>query len=186
LLQDIGGLKMVVRFEVDAYDSRASCNNDQVEELAASLQAASLQSQGTLRMQGLTIQQAGEEVLQTDLLELNTRWEQNQFPMDWSEVYCQLFLSQIPKHVMAFHHNGLFEKTEERKLGSAPELEAAKKDAENQMKKLEKAINCIRELVMKEGKDSRLSLVCVHGVLRVYKRRSQESCLPDEVLELFE
>lgn len=177
---------MVVRFEVDGYDSGASRNNDEVEELAASLQGTSIQSPTTLQTQGLTIQKAGEDLPQTDIFELNTRWVGNQSEMDWSEVYCQLFLSQTPKHVIAYHDNGLFDKLEERMLDSAPELEAAKTDAQNQMKKLVKVINCIRELVMTEGKDSRLSLVCVYGVLRVYKRRSQKSCLPGDVLELFD
>jgi hypothetical protein len=176
---------MVVRFEVDAYDSGAS-SNDQVEELAASLRDASLQPQETLRSQGLTIQKAGKEIPQSNLLQLVTRWAQNRFQMDWSEVYCQLFLSQIQKHAIAYQNDGLFDKIEERMLDSAPELETAKREAQFQIEKLVKVINCIRELVMKEGKDSRLSLVCVYGVLRVYKRRSQESCLQDEVLELFE
>ena len=176
---------MVVRFEADAYDSGASCN-DQVEELAASLQAASLQPDDTLRMQGLTVQKAGKEIPQTHLLQLVTRWAQNRFQMDWTEVYCQLFLAQIQRHTIAYQNDGLFDKVEERKLDSSPELESAKTEAQNQMKKLVKLINYIRELVLKEGKDSRLSLVCVYGVLRVYRRKCQESCLPDEVLELFE
>jgi len=136
-------------------------------------------------MQGLTIQEGGKEVPQTSLLELVTRWKQNRFQMDWNEVYCQLFLSQIQKHATAYQDGGVFDRIEERMLGSAPELETTKTEALNQMKKLMKILKRIRELVMKEGKDSRLSLVCVYGVLRVYRRSSQESCLSDEVLELF-
>jgi len=173
---------MVIRFEADAYDSGASCN-DQMEELASSLQAASLQSPRILRIHGLTLQRAGKEVPHASLLELVTRKVHSK--MDWSEVYCQLFLSQTQKHTIAYHKNGLFDKIEERMLDSAPELETAKAEAQDQMKKLVKVINRIRELVMKEGKDARLSLVCVSGILRVYKRRSPESCLPREVLQLF-
>jgi hypothetical protein len=183
--QNLDGLKMVVRFEADAYDSGAP-RSDQVEELAASLQATSVRPPTTLQTQGLTIQKAGEEMPQTDLLELGTRWVQNRFPVDWSEIYCQSFLSHIPKHIMAYQDNGMFSKIEERKLDSAPEFAAAKAEGQLQMKKLVKVIRRIRELVLRAGKDSRLSLVCVYGVLHIYRRRSEESCLPDEVLELFE
>ena len=177
---------MVIRFEADAYDSGTSqCNNSQMEELTSSLQAASLQSPG-IQIQGLTIQKAGKQVPQKSILELATRRPQKRFQPDWSEVYCQLFLSQTQKHAIAYHDNGLFDKIEERMLDSSLEFETATTEAQDQLKKLIKIINCIRELVIKEGKDSRYSLVCVSGVLRVYKRRSQESCLPDELLKLFE
>jgi len=170
---------MVIRFEADAYDS---CN-DQMEELTSSLQAASIQSPGTLRIRGLTIQRAGKEVPHKSLLELSTR--KNRSNMDWSEVYCQLFLSQTQKYAIAYHNQGLFNRIEEKMLDSAPELETAKTEAQIQMKKLLKVIHLIRKLVMKKGNDARLSLVCDSGVLHVYQRRSQESCLPDEALRLF-
>ena len=184
LHQDMNGLKMVVQFEVDAYDSGTS-NSDQSEELAASLQATTIQSPTSVQMNGLTIQKAGQEVPQTGLLELGTRWTQNRFQMDWSEVYTQLFLSQVPKHIVASQDNGIFTKIEERMLDADPELEAAKADAQTRMKKLVKVLDRIRELFMKEGKNSRLSLVCVYGTLRVYGRKSPESCLPHDLLELF-
>jgi hypothetical protein len=170
---------MVVRFEVDAYDSGAS-RGDQAEELAVSLQATSFQSPTTLQMQGLTIRKAGEEIRQTDLLELDTRWVQNHFQVDWSEIYCQSFLSHIPKHIMAYQDDGLFSKIEERKLDSAPEFAATKAEGQIRMKKLVKVINRIRDLVLEAGKESRLSLVCVYGVLHIYRRRSQESCLQQQ------
>ena len=183
LHQDMNGLKMVVRYEVDAYDSGTPFSDQ--EELAAALQATSIQSPTSVKMNGLTIQRAGQEVPQTNLLELSTRWAQNRFQMDWSEVYTQLFLSQVPKHIVAYQDDGIFIKIEERMLDSDPELEAAKTDAQTRMKKLVKVLGRIRELVLEEGKNSRLSLVCVYGVLRVYRRKSPESCLPKDILELF-
>jgi hypothetical protein len=175
---------MVIRFEADAYDPGTSYN-DQMEELASSLQATSLQSPEVLQIHGLTIQKAGKQVPQTSVLELTTVGWQRRSQMDWSEIYCQLFLSQT-KHVLACHKNGLFHEVEERMLDSAPELESAKTEAQDQMKKLVNIIVRIRELVIQGGKHSRLSLVCASGVLGVYKGISTESCMPDEVMELFE
>lgn len=135
---------------------------------------------------GLRVRHAGSHVPQSNLVELSTisEWSRaNRF--DWTESYPQLFLSQTRHHFLAMHENGRFSNVEKRKLGTADFAEASR-DLQGALWGLRKALDAIRRVVLKHGRDGRLSLVCQNGELSVYERDSAASCLPDSLLEKFD
>ena len=182
---------MVVRFEVDAcipppakYPRKSVSS---IDDLTDSLSAISI-SHSTSRSNGnLTVMEGGAEVSHTAVVELTTRSQTNMRNngFDWKEAYPQLFFSQTTHHFLAVHTRGRFIDIQKRKLGSE-ELQNVAKDAQVELKKMRKALDLIKEVVIEHGKKGRISLVCVEGKLKVYQRNSDESCLPDSALSLFD
>ena len=179
-------LKMVVQFEVDAYVPETSLDM-QIEELTARLRGSSFDSQMTSHMHGLTIQEGGKEIPTPAIVEMNTRSQRNRRPIDWSEVYTQMFLSQTGKYIVPIHDKGLFFELQEHTLEGSVELAVAKEEAEMNMKSLRYVLDWIRKLVITRGKESKYSLVCDAGLLKLYERENtEESCLPKDILRLFD
>ena len=179
------GLNMVVRFEVDAYASTSNGSDDKgVDSLADALRKSSLGSPTTSNMHGLTVQERGQTIPSSSIIELSTRSVKNRRPLDWNEIYSQLFLSQTAKYIVACHEDGLFTEIKEWSP-TDQEFNAAREEGQKHMKRLCNVLTFIRDMVIPYGRDSRLSLVCDHGVLKLYKRGKQESSLPDDLLELF-
>ncbi|EAU85879.2 hypothetical protein CC1G_02902 [Coprinopsis cinerea okayama7 len=189
---DLNGLKMVVRFEVDAcippprsYSRRSVAT---VDEITASLANVDLSKRPTpaceKRFQ-VNVIKGGYEVSPSAIMELSTRSEYKQHEYDFKELYPQLFFSQTTHHVLAVHNRGRFSAIHRRKL-SSPELQQVDIELQPSLKAVRKALKVIQDLVIEHGQRGRLSLVCKDGVLRVYERTSVESCLPDHLMELFE
>jgi len=186
---------MVVRFEVDAcipppgkYPRRSVSN---IDDITSSLSSISL-SQASPGPDSpsdtqLTVREGGSEVPSTAVVELTTRSviTIKLHGYDWKEAYPQLFFSQTAHHILAIHQRGRFTEIQKRKL-SSDELKAVEKEAQGDLKKLRKFLDVIKEMVMAHGKKGRLSLVCVGGELRVYKRTSDESCLPESAIAFFD
>jgi hypothetical protein len=183
---------MVVRFEVDAcipppgkYPRRSVSN---IDEITSSLSSISLSqaSPASPSNAQLTVREGGYEVSSTAVVELTTRsvntMKFNGY--DWKEAYPQLFFSQTAHHILAIHQRGCFTKIEKRKL-SSDELKAVEKKAQGDIKKLRSVLDTIKEIVIAHGRNGRLSLVCVGGELKIYKRTSDESCLPESAISLF-
>ncbi|KAF8883761.1 hypothetical protein CPB84DRAFT_1734556 [Gymnopilus junonius] len=187
---DLNGLKMVVRFEVDAcipppakYPRKSISS---IDELADSLNAVSLSSPSR-RAGDLHVMEGGTVVSATAVIELTTRSQasmKSRF-FDWKEAYPQLFFSQTAHHFLAIHQRGRFYDVQKRKL-SSDELQTIEADAQVDLKRVRMALELIQDIVMKHGKKGRISLVCVNGVLNVYERDSDDSCLPDPIMDLFE
>lgn len=189
-IQDLNGLKMVVRFEVDAaipppakYPRRSISSIDEITKM---MSEASLSR--TTRFAGgqLQIMEGGNQVASTAVVELTTRSQMTlkTHGFDWKDTYPQLFYSQTAHHFLAIHQRGRFVDIQKRKLTS-DELQAVEDDAQVELKKVRKVLDLIRETVIEHGSEGRISLVCVDGELKVYKRTSDESCLPDQTLSLF-
>ncbi|KIM43046.1 hypothetical protein M413DRAFT_443856 [Hebeloma cylindrosporum] len=186
---DLNGLKMVVRFEVDAcipppakYPRKSVSS---IDDLTDSLSAITIGPAS--RSGNLTVMEGGTEVSHTAVVELTTRSQTNMRNngFDWKEAYPQLFFSQTAHHFLAIHIRGRFIDIQKRKLNSE-ELQNVAKDAQVELKKVRKALELIKEVVIEHGKKGRISLVCVQGKLKVYQRSSDESCLPQPALSLFE
>ncbi|KAF7297462.1 hypothetical protein MIND_00979900 [Mycena indigotica] len=212
LRQSFEGLKMVVRFEVDAYiptplsSSSASDLDDLVGRLAnmnvsktppTSLSsqhdyAASLTSTRATASpepvtldNGLTVLEGGTHIPHTSLVELTTRTERRAQQMDWPENFPQLFLAQTPNHFVGVHNRGRFASVVKRQLGRG-EFAQVEQQVQPSLRILGAVLKEIAALVKAYGERGRLTLVCREGQLRVYERVSMESCLPDEMLERFE
>lgn len=192
--QDLNGLKMVVRFEVDACIPTSSARSkslsvdDSLADAIAGLKLSTTSSadatKSSSKTPALAILKGGSDVPQASLVELTTRSEARQADYDWVDSYPQLFLSQTSHHFLAVHQRGRFSSVQKRTLNST-ELRAIERNIQPALRKLRRLLDVIKALVIKHGERGRLSLVCTAGELKVYERTGQASCLPDECMELF-
>ncbi|KAJ6476110.1 hypothetical protein C8R45DRAFT_873376, partial [Mycena sanguinolenta] len=192
---DLNGLKMVVRFEVDACipTSAAKASTarkvESIDDLANNLAGISLRRTSAdpapISSHGLTVMNGGAVVPHSSILELTTRTQRRAAEFDWNDAYPQLFFSQTPHHFLAVHDRGRFTEVNKRGLTS-PDLKAVERTMQPNLRKLCVALRQIRDLVVKHGQRGRLTLVCRRGKLEVFERTSDASCLPDEVMARFE
>ena len=200
--QDLGGLKMLVRFKCDACLSKTtssepkseSVKHDSLDELTAGLQSLTVTTSPggstitevpTLKGTSLSLLTRGTLVPQADLLELKTRSIKYVDEFDWNETYSQLLLSQTPNIFVCLHLGGKFLEVRERKLAEL-ETGAMARKAQESLRKLRKVLLAVQAVITEEGEGARLSLVCKPGSeMVVYERTSQEPCLPKEILEKF-
>ncbi|KAK0487082.1 hypothetical protein IW261DRAFT_1548229 [Armillaria novae-zelandiae] len=198
---DLGGFKMVVRFEVDAcvptkptgitkHVPVASSSSSQttVDALSDLLSEVKIGPSPTSVIavtpsRSLTVKSGGSYVPQSAILELTTVSERRRPQFDWYEQYPQLFLSQTPRHFLGIHNQGQFRAVEKNELSA---LANQARMVQPSMKKLVKVLRAIQALVVKKGKTGRLTLIRNGEWLRIYERRSQEGCLPEEYLAKFE
>lgn len=200
-------MKIVVRFEVDAClpsqssDPKArgkphADDDDDPEGLSLlgalsglsigkSIHSDVMPSSPPLTFTDLKILRAGTQAPQSDLIEVTTRSEISAASFDWADAYPQLYLSQSPHHYLAVHRTGTFFKITKREIGKQ-DLVKIEAKAQPGFKKLRKLLGEIQTRVKKGGADGRVSLVCKGGVLKVHERISTESCLPGDLLALFE
>lgn len=192
---DMNGLKMVVRFEVDACipsaapPSAASKSVGSIDDLADIFASTKLGARAApappKTSHGLTVVQGGAAIPHASVVELTTRAEHRVADFDWKDAYPQLFFSQTPHHFLAVHNRGRFSAVHKRKLG-ASELRAVERTIQPSLKKFRAALDVIKALVVKHGQRGRLTLVCRDGKLAVFERESSANCLPDEVIARFE
>ena len=183
----------MVRFEVDAcipppgkYPRRSVSNIDDITSSLGSISLSQASPSSPFSAQ-LTVREGGSEVPSTAVVELATRsvtsMKHNGY--DWKEAYPQLFFSQTAHHILAIHHRGCFTEIQKRKL-SSDEIKAVEKEAQGDLKKFRNVLDTIKRIVIAHGRKGRLSLVCVGGELKIYKRTSDESCLPESAIALFD
>lgn len=190
-MQDLNGLRMVVRFEADvaippAEYPRTSFSG--VDEITKMMNDARLSRAARVADGQLQIVEGGSEVSSEAIVELNTRrsWQMNFKPeeFDWGHTYASLFFSQTSQHFLALHDNGQFIELQRRRLTSS-EFQAVERSLQDYLKQVRKVLDLIREVVVEHGSEGRISLVCVGKDLKVYKRISKVSCLPEQTLNLF-
>lgn len=189
LFKDLSGLKVVVRFEVDActrppakYPRRSAAS---VDELVASLTSVSLSPRTAFRSEyPLLVREGGVEVPADTVIEIVTRSEANMTRgYNWKDVYPQLFFSQTAQHYLGVHKHGRFSEINKKKTKEMQDIE---QDLQPGFKKVRNVLDVIREVVIKHGKEGALSLVCKGGVMQVYERESKETLLPDVAMKFFE
>ncbi|KAF9493011.1 hypothetical protein BDN71DRAFT_1377869, partial [Pleurotus eryngii] len=162
---DMAGLKMVVRFEVDAYlqdpDATTSPQPDAKGNRTATPEE--------LRPSGhdLKIRSGGSwEIPQSSLVELKTTKAFNH-PI-WKRDYPQLFLSQTPHSYRAFHENGKITEVRHETLDSLVAQGVHGRNTEA-LQRLQKLLKLIRAEVIKQGDRGRhMSLVCQGGDLGLH------------------
>lgn len=194
---------MVVRFEVDGClpsdqpgpeatpESRVADDDDPDEALVGALSGLSIESKtptvsslSPLTSTDLKISRAGAQVPQSSLLEMTTRSEISAANFDWGDAYPQLYFSQTPHHYLAIHRSGTFFSIAKRTVGKK-DLVAIESRQQPGFRRLRKLLGEIQTMVKKGGANGRKSLVCNNGILKVHERNSEESCLPEDSLALF-
>jgi hypothetical protein len=197
---------MVVRFEVDAClpsedtspgaIKKPHVDEDEDEEeaffkalsglsIGTTARSNTMSTPSPLTSAQLKIFRAGTKVPQPNLIEMTTRSEISVANFDWGDAYPQLYLSQTPSHYLAVHRAGRFSSITKRSIGK-DDLVAIESKAQPGFKNLRKVLGEIQTRVKEGGEDERISLVCKDGVLKVHERTSEESCLPEDSLALFE
>ncbi len=190
VLQDLDGLRMVVRFEVDAClppAENGACESCESSESSVGAKSASADSLGKTvpteiesltdimsnlnvtsenttspaQRNDITIVRAGSQIPQSSIVELVTRSVKYVDEFDWQEQYPQLLLSWTPHLFLAVHDRGTFERMVKHELGTT-ELRhiEASTRVQSSFQKLVETLKTIQALVMEHGKRGRLSLVC--------------------------
>lgn len=195
-LQDLGELSMVVRFEVDALDASAVASLDDDSKLADALEKLKLtgaseaspvleeKPRTTRKDHGLTIVSGGSIVPQSSILELKTSSAKSAGKSNWSQIHPQLCLSQTPLLYRAYHRNGEFYDIQKTAM-SSQELEGVTQRTKDSLKRLREGLRVIKDLVVENRMEGRLSFVLEDRQLKMYKRSSQNSCLPPAVMQSF-
>ncbi|KIK96154.1 hypothetical protein PAXRUDRAFT_139076 [Paxillus rubicundulus Ve08.2h10] len=174
---DFGGLKVLLRFEVDACVATSASKDD---ELLAALSTLKIGSRGaalttappsvtpsTTSALSVNFTVPGTLTPQGNMIEIKTRALKRQ--IDWAEVYPQLYLSQTAYLYIAKHDRGTFQPVQKIQLNGPTMTEHAEK-AKASMRELKMLLGQILEVVRNEGKKVQLSLVCQGGRLTLYKR----------------
>ncbi|KAL4256635.1 Decapping nuclease [Pleurotus pulmonarius] len=180
---DMEGLKMVVRFEVDAYMQDPDAPAPPTPAPNTDQPATPLEPDA-LRLSGydLEIRCGGSwDVPQSALVELKTTKASTR-PI-WKRDYPQLFLSQTPHSYRAFHDAGAIMEVQHDTLDSLAVRGVHARNAEG-LQKLRKALEMIRREVVRLGKRGRqMSLVCQGGDLRLHYRATG-ALVPEGILDL--
>ena len=184
---------MVVRFEVDAFDPTAAKSDadeltDDLKSIRLTDRVSSMQKPRNPRYKGgvgLGITHGGSIPQHSSIVELKSTSERSFGKDRWLELYSQLYISQTPWVYKAIHHQGAFH-TIERKALTSPDMDGAAEKSKSSLQKLILALRVIHRVVGSSGRDGRLSLVLRNGELQVFKRTTQSSCLPKEVMARFD
>ncbi|TFY66003.1 hypothetical protein EVG20_g5084 [Dentipellis fragilis] len=204
---DFFGLRMVVRYEVDAYIPSAlpaktkgnsaserekptslafgeHANNDANTSVSAPLASGTLTSPplSSRSVDTLDIVHAGREIPQSSIIELTTRSQHFIELLNWPDLYPRLYLSRTRFLCIGLHSHGRF--GEIRQYDMARGMETQYNAVRGALQKLGQVLTEIQDL-MEENPGRRLSLVCEGGVLRVYERATSKSCLPEDVMKRF-
>ena len=114
----LGGLKLLVRSAVDAYlqdevageEKSATKDHCGQDDLVNFMKAASLDTdapsvKATPDAPGVTVVHGGENIAHSSVLEFTTRSKYAKRPFDYQAKYPDLWLSQTPHYVVAFHQH---------------------------------------------------------------------------------
>ncbi|OJA09735.1 hypothetical protein AZE42_06861 [Rhizopogon vesiculosus] len=176
---DVGGLKVLLRFTIEAYTSSVSDANDEDDLLEAfsGLGIGGASASTTLGIKspplstalGVTITHTSPRkvVPQASLIEMKTRAARRE--LDWAEVYPQLYLSQTAFLYIAKHDRGNFNTLEKVELGAESMLPHTRR-AEQGVAKLKVVLQDILDAVKKEDMGVGMSLVGKNGKLILYRR----------------
>lgn len=196
-MQDYGGLRLLVRFEVDAClyynvetqsrkdgpSAQRPIPEDDPNDLNSALQRMSICSDDKIE-----IINGGVLVPQSTLVEMSTKSKRSlEEGIDWQEYYPQLFLSQTPHYYLGVHNNGQFHRIDARALNDSV-LTAQKAEQQSSFDKLCALLKEIRELVVSYGVEKHVSLVYrfQNKKLEVFSREQDVNILPESWLHRFE
>jgi len=190
---EFGGMKVMMRFEVDACLPAPSIPD--LDDLTKGLDGLSLAKKkekecnsddDPATLTGLVrIVPTGELVSQDRLVEVTTRSEKTFSNLNWGDPYPQIYLSQTPHLHVAVHKFGTFAVIHKYKLGEG-KMKDVHARLEDGFHRLAALLGVIVAKQREAGPDERLTLVCQKGVLKVHENYSGISCLPDELLTLFD
>ncbi|KAG7440084.1 uncharacterized protein BT62DRAFT_643654 [Guyanagaster necrorhizus] len=156
---DLAGMKLVVRAEVDA--------------CLPSGKAAAAHAQQ---------QQQPHVPPQSALVELTTKSKNNcSRASRMAYKHMQMCLAQTPNLICGTHQYGVFGKVVRREMS-----DEGRGQREAKLRLLRDALGSIQQLVVDAGRGGRLTLVYKDRVLKLYRRSSMNSLLPEEYMRMFQ
>jgi hypothetical protein len=165
-------LKILLRFEVDACVGVANAEADDLSSAFSKLGIAanSKPSEGGATNSKVTIIRTTPRsiVPQSSLIELKTRASHR--PLDWTEAYPQLYLSQTTYLYLAKHNRGSFINVEKVSI-AGDAMNGYARQAEAGMGKLKAVLDEVLRAVRDAGEGVGLCLVCERGKLALYQRK---------------
>jgi hypothetical protein len=169
-------LKILLRFEVDActgpadFDDLASAFSNLGIASEPPHSAATTKKGADSVIPGISVIHTTPHTLaaQSSLIELKTRALHR--PLDWTEAYPQLYLSQTAYLYLAKHAKGNFSTVKKISL-ARDSMKAHARQAEAGMGKLKMVLVEVLKAVRKERNGVGLSLVSAGGKLMLYKRK---------------
>ncbi|KAJ3561667.1 hypothetical protein NP233_g10056 [Leucocoprinus birnbaumii] len=195
---DFGGLKMVVRSEIDACipaaDSLLDTDSDEgfpdadsttfIPALPPQLSPGPTSTKFGLKI----IPSLNPPTPQSHLIELSTTKLSNFSTWNAKERYPQLYFSQVPNHYLASHVNGTITQINKRDLHKSPEILFYAPIVEPKLRMLRKLLEMIQGEVVTQYRRSRgtrksFSLVYINGRLKLFERVG-DRCLPDEAFAI--
>ena len=193
-----GGLKFIVRHKTDGYignpsmsaagnSSSSSSNTGEDVSLSKALASITLTSgDETLVVKPpgskLTIKKQGQVVPRASTLEIKTRSAHR--PLMISEVATQLWVSQTPQIVRAYHHKGVF--VEPTVENVTAQIDAWENQNQRNLRKLAALIEKIRDVVQGWGGKAVVRYDPVEVALIVDKIEDGKKALPKDLYAKWE
>ncbi|KAJ6016511.1 hypothetical protein N7540_011102 [Penicillium herquei] len=189
---DLGGLKMMVRYETDAYIEEVSnsrtrspgIENKNLSSLMDNLSLSESQHKDQYNLtvnSKLTVLEKGHKVPIRSTLEIKTRVSHR--PLNIQEVLPQLWVSQTPKLIRGYHTGGIF---------GTPEVEDVTchiaEWEQNHVNDIRRLISLLKEIMKVVTENGGMAVIKHDGQsdsLTVWKRDGS-SMLPEDLRSKFE
>jgi hypothetical protein len=189
---ELGGLKVILRFEVDSYDSTLAphgnlrpTSHQSIDDLTGELRTLAL-NQGPeqvfssdLSETNLVVRQGGFEVSHKSLIEIKTRAARRPILLD--EVGLQLWFAQICHLKIGYHKGGAFQRVETRDFEKNGDFEALKQEYGNDLKRLVVLVRYIKG-ILKSSDKKRATLVFEKGELWLHEQIGDRHALPPDLM----
>lgn len=196
--QDLGELRLLVRFEVDAcLEGEADSSLGGLVSQTASLNIAATSGQMASEsshpiINGLKVVHTSNPMApQRSLVEIKTKKSHAQ--IKWNDVYPQLYLSGTPHLMVGYHLSGRFTAVKRYDAdGPEEKMVGVREKTQEAVNKLAVVLRLIRDAVLDLTEDDAggdrserlLSLVCQKKKLKLYER-TDGSKLPKELVAHF-
>ncbi len=170
----MGGMKLVVRFEVDG------CILEDIGSEQTSMPTNSSTSPSSDTAPGpVTIVSGGAVVPDSSIIEISSK--KQGVPGSWRKRYEQMFFSQTPAIYVGTHTNGNFTSITKKTMR---ELDYVRQNMQPNLRQLCVAMTDIRNRLLDAHK--RVSLVCKDHQLKVYEIVEEGMGLPEKYHVLFQ
>ncbi|KAI9042484.1 geranylgeranyl pyrophosphate synthetase [Aspergillus affinis] len=177
----LGDLRLMLRYETDRYVDVTSTVDVGVDPLSSMIESLSLHSTSKLphmssTRTALRIKKQGQTVPTESTLKIKTRVFHKQ--IDLQEVLPQLWVSQTPNLVRAYHRNGVFELPRVKDV--TPEIKKWDNEHQEDLMKLATIIKRIIKVVKESGEKAVVKYNGQHNELVVWKAEGRQ-LLPHDI-----
>ncbi|SPO01833.1 uncharacterized protein DNG_04506 [Cephalotrichum gorgonifer] len=175
-----GGLTFIIRHETDGFVDNLPSNADHLSSLISALSLSSANAPSLPAGPGskLTVKKDGQIVSLESTLEIKTRAHHK--PLPFAEAAAQLWVSQTPKLVRAYHKSGTFQPPTVEDVGS--KISKWENDNQGHLRKLSGLLSKVLRVVKAGGKGGNWTLKYdSSGDKLVIWKIEDQKMLPDDL-----